>query len=104
MSISPVIAPTLLLLRCARHRARLERGFSRGGNCAADEAAAEHPRLARRRVVENASLAWRYAHLAVDEIDLDAVGAPAQPCRLRRPRGAHLDEDLVPAHAQRMID
>src|SRR5262249_25537747 len=71
---------------------------------ALDEAAAEHARLAVGRVVERAGLPGRHAVLAGDEIDLDAAGAAAQPGRLRRPGGAHLDEDLVPAGAQRTVD
>src|SRR5216683_4662087 len=71
---------------------------------ALDEAAAEHPRLTVGRVVEHAGLPGRDAVLAGDEIDLDAAGAAAQPGRLRRPGRAHLDEDLVPAGAQRMVD
>src|SRR5262249_48416218 len=130
MSISPAIAPviqasasiatdaarhaTRIPLRSmrgyrlqaprARHRARLA-----GPEChrrrhrALDEAAAEHARLAVGRVVERAGLPGRHAVLAGDEIDLDAAGASAQPSRLRRPGGAHLDEDLVPAGAQRTV-
>src|SRR5271165_2519903 len=95
---------------CGARRERNARGrvpFSRrqrGSNGAADEAAAENARLALCRVVENTRLPGRNALLGVHEIDLDAVGAPAQPCRLRRPRGAHLDEDFVPARAERVID
>src|SRR5215831_10149804 len=71
---------------------------------ALDEAAAEHARLPFGGVVEHAGLARRHAVLAVEEVDFDARPSPAQPCRLRRPRGAHLDEHLVPARAQRVVD
>src|SRR5512144_3115282 len=71
---------------------------------ALDEAAAEHARLALGGIVEHARLARRHAVLAGDEIDLDALPRPAQPGRLRGPCGADLDEDLLPAGAQRVID
>src|SRR6516164_333349 len=71
---------------------------------ALDEAATEHARLSFGGVVEHAGLTRRHAVFAVKEIDLDARPSPAQPRRLRRPRGAHLDEHLVPAGAQRVID
>src|SRR5262249_43060736 len=44
------------------------------------------------------------AALAGDETALDAGRAAGKPRRLRRPRRAHLDEHLVPAGAQRVID
>src|SRR5262245_65025886 len=118
MSIS-VIAPQLALYvlgAVAAGPARSRRSKSAGGGdrtrfvpvrhfCrrdrALDEAAAEHARLAFGRIVEHAGLARRYSVFAGDEVDLDPLAAPAQPGRLRRPRGADLDEDLVPAGAQR---
>src|SRR5262245_61431902 len=121
MSIS-VIAPQLALYvlgAVAAGPARSRRSKSAGGGdrtrfvpvrhfCrrdrALDEAAAEHARLALGRIVEYAGLARRYSVLAGDKIDLDPPAAPAQPGRLRRPRGTDLHEDLVPAGAQRVVD
>src|SRR5262249_34891100 len=69
-----------------------------------DEAPAQHPPLPSGGVVEHGGLARRDAVLAVEEVDFDARPSPTQPCRPRRPRGAHLDEHLVPARAQRVVD
>jgi len=54
-----------------RQSPALAPGHCRSRHRAVDEAAAEHPRLALGRVVEDAGLSRRYALLAVDEIDLD---------------------------------
>src|SRR3982074_2567803 len=71
---------------------------------ALDGAGAEHAGLTLGRIVEHAGLARRHSVLAGNEIDLDAPACPAQPCRLRRPRGADLDEDPLPASAHPRID
>src|SRR5262249_58309702 len=55
-------------------------------------------------MIEDAGLPGRNAVLAGDEIDLDAVRTAAEPGGVRRPGRAHLDVDLVPAGAERMID
>src|SRR5262245_29635213 len=124
MSISPVIAPPLTstalkpdlatILRfasavlkpaCGGRCARLRRmRHPRRRHRALDEAAAEHPRLAIGRIVEHAGLAGRDSFLTGDEIDRDALAIPAQPCRPWRPGGANLDESLVPAVTQRLVD
>jgi hypothetical protein len=63
---------------------------------AGDDAAAEHARLALRRIIESAGLAGRHAVLACDQLNLDiAVNGSAQPRRLRRARRAHLHIDLA---------
>ena len=65
-----------------------------------DEAATKHARLALGRVVKDAGLSRRYAFLAVHEIDLDPVRAPAEPGRL----GGRVERTLMktscqPAHS-----
>ena len=99
---APFATQPTMRSRAARSAARRQR--LRGCDRALDEAAAEHARLAVGRIVEHAGLAGRHAFLAVDQLDLDAAGAAAQPRRLRRARRAHLDEDLAPAGAQRSLD
>src|SRR5262249_13988971 len=92
-------------MTCARGHARLS--HERKARCrdrALNEAAAEHPRLSFGGIVEYAGLARRHAVLAVKKIDLHAMRSPAEPSRLRRPGGAHLDEYLMPTDAQRMLD
>src|SRR5258706_10608753 len=90
---------------CTRGHARLPHGWkARCRDRALDEAAAEHPRLSFGCVVEHAGLARRHAVLTVEKIYLHAMRSPAEPSRLRRPRGAHLYEYLMPADAQRMLD
>src|SRR6185295_167874 len=74
------------------------------GDRALDEATAENARLAVGRIVEHAGLARGHSVLASNEIDLDALACPAQPRRLRRPGGADLDEHLLPAGAQGLVD
>src|SRR5262249_29689926 len=89
----------------ARRYARLTHGRNaRRRDRALDKPAAEHARLSLARVIKHAGLARRHAVLAVEKINLHAVGSAAQPGWLRRPGGAHLDEHLVPTGAQRMID
>src|SRR6185503_15898938 len=60
-----------------------------------------HARLSRRRIVEHASLARRYALFAGNQFDLIAAIDRAQPGRLRRPRRTHAHEhlDAVADHA-----
>src|SRR6516162_11246339 len=92
----------------------LQRGSGRGAACArgqrrcgygaADKAAAENARLPLGRVIENAGLAGRHALLALNEVDLNAGCAAAEPCGLRRPGRAHLHEHFVPAGTKRAID
>ena len=85
LSISSAIAPLAYrrrrsyrtLTRQARATSRGARARHRRGDRAADEAAAEHARLALGRVVEHAGLAGRHAVLAVDQFDLDAARLPA---------------------------
>ncbi len=86
------------------HRDALTHRHAVAGGRALNEAAAQHARLTLRRIVEHTGLSGRDAVLAGDEVDLDAVGTAAQPRRLRRPGRAHLDENLVPARAQGLID
>src|SRR5262249_57746559 len=74
------------------------------GHRALDDAAAQHARLPLRRIVEHTGLPRRHAVLAGDEIDLDPARTAAEPGGVRRPGRAHLDVDLVPAGAERMID
>src|SRR6478609_6056393 len=90
--------------RGGRHAGVLRGGCSGCGDRALDEATAENARLAVGRIVEHAGLAWRHSVLARKEIDLDALACPAQPRRLRRSRGADLDEHLLPAGAQGLVD
>src|SRR4249919_122394 len=90
--------------RGRRHAGVLRDGCSDCGDRALDEATTEHARLAVGRIVEHAGLAWGHSVLASNEIDLDALACPAQPRRLRRPGGADLDEHLLPASAQGLID
>src|SRR3954468_5407 len=90
--------------RGGRHASVLRGRCSGCGDCALDEATAEHARLAVGRIVEHAGLAWGHSVLARNEIDLDALACPAQPRRLRRPRRADLDEHLLPAGAQGLVD
>src|SRR5215471_20820754 len=107
MSISPAIAPVTLLTRRrlanarlrnshttgARRHARLTHGRNaRRRDRALDKPAAEHACLSLARVIKHAGLARRHAVLAVEKINLHAAGSAAQPGRLRRPGGAHLDE------------
>src|SRR3979490_3517912 len=61
---------------------------------ALDEAAAEHARLSRRRIVEHAGLAGRDALFAGNEFDLITAVDRAPPDRLRRPRRTHAHEHL----------
>jgi hypothetical protein len=75
------------------YAADTHRVFSRS---ALDEATAKHARLAARRVIEHTGLAGRHALFAADQFDFVAAIDRAQPGRLRRPRGANLDEDLQP--------
>src|SRR5438046_3993407 len=70
-----------------------------GRDRALDEPTAEHACLSFGRVVEHAGLPRRHAVLALEKIDLHPLRSPAQPSGLRWPRGAHLDEYLVPADA-----
>src|SRR5262249_15461417 len=85
-------------LRALRAAAR----HSPGGR-ALNESAAEHARLARRRIVEHTGLAGRDALFARDQLDLVTAVAAAQPRRLRRPRRAHPHKNLK-ARADRAID
>src|SRR4029079_13771340 len=63
---------------------------------AGDDAATENTRLPLRRIIERTGLAGRYSILAADQFDLDAaVGAGAQPSRLRCARRAHFHIDLA---------
>src|SRR5262249_60155360 len=71
---------------------------------ALNDPAAENPRLSFGGVEEHAGLARRHAALDDEKIDLHAMCASAEPSRLRRPGGAHLDEYLMPTDAQRMLD
>src|SRR6476469_353085 len=87
-----------------RQAGTLRGGGSGCGARALDEATAEHARLAVGRIVEHAGLAWGHSVLARNEIDLDALACSAQPRRLRRPRRADLDEHLLPAGAQGLVD
>src|SRR5882757_4782212 len=90
---------------CARRLAGLSQWqYLARRHRALNEAAAQHARLTLWRIIEHAGLARGDAVLAGDEIDLDAVSAPAQPSGLWRPGRSHLDENLVPARAQCSVD
>src|SRR4029453_14145358 len=69
-----------------------------------NDAAAEHACLPVGRVVEHAGLPRRYAVLAGNEIDLDALRTTAEPGRPRRAGRAHAHEHLVPPDTQRLLD
>src|SRR5262245_53580150 len=69
-----------------------------------NDAAAEQACLAVGRVVEHAGLPRRYAVLAGNEIDLDALRATAEPSRPRRTGRAHAHEHLVPPDTERLLD
>src|SRR5262249_36317141 len=90
----PCPAPrTTLSTQRLDQRARRGRSLRRG---ALNEAAAQHARLTRRRIVEHAGLARRDALLARDELHLVMAGRAAQPGRLWRARRAHAYENLEP--------
>src|SRR5262245_59852394 len=59
---------------------------------ALDEAAAEHTRLPRWRIIEHAGLPRRDAFFAVDELNFVVTIDPAQPSRLRRAARTDFDE------------
>src|SRR4051794_20176997 len=70
---------------------------------ARDEAAAQHTRLPRWRIIEHTGLSRRNALLAAHKFDFVRTIARAQPCGLRRAGGAHADENLQ-ALADRAIE
>src|SRR3981189_3728415 len=93
------IAPPPPLLAARARRGALRRGRRHqvgGSRHALDEAAAERPRLAGGRVGEPAALPGPAPLLAVEQLDLHAVGRDREPTRLRRPPRGHLDEHLPP--------
>src|SRR6202012_4525009 len=59
-----------------------------------DEAAAEHARLPRWRIIEHAGLSGRDAFFARDQLDLVTTVRAAQPGRLRRAGRAHAHEQF----------
>src|SRR6476660_1699900 len=69
-----------------------------------DKSATEHPRLPLAGIIEDASLAGRYAMLTIDQLYLAAMRSVPQPRGLRRPGRAHLDEDLATIVGQRPIE
>src|SRR6266852_127113 len=84
-------------------RARCRRADRVSGDRALDEAAAEHARLPRWRVVEHAGLPRGHALLARDQFDLVMAVAATQPGWLRRAGRAHPHEYLE-AIGHRAVD
>src|SRR5690242_11972143 len=84
-----------------RRLGRVGRARERHG--AGNNAAAEHARLALRRIVEDAGLPGGNAVFAADQLDFEAIGTAMEPGGLWRARRAHFDVDFAMI-ADRFVD